>query len=268
MVKDKRRLLAVVIWIAVTLMVPGNLMAEETAEASHKQLIFDEAGLLNEEEIRELNRLANEYGARRETDILIYTTLNPENEDVVRITQNYYDLHAPGYDKPHGNTVMLTLDMRNREIYLAGFYKAETYLDDGRLDRIRMKITPDLSAGNYYEAFRTFVLTSYEYMGIRPGVNPENPLFQTRFQLAVSLGLAGVIVGIMLYHSGGRVTVDRRTYEDTNRSWIVTKRDRYLYTTTTKSKIVENHGGGRPGGGGGGGITPGGHSHSGSRGSF
>lgn len=265
---SKRMVPALLIWIAAIFAVSGSLPAgEAAAETPQKQLIIDEAGLLNEEEIRELNRLANEYGARRETDILIYTTLNPENEDVLKMTQNYYDTHAPGYDKPHGNTVMLTLDMRNRELYLAGFYKAETYLDDERLDLIRMKITPDLSAGNYYEAFRTYVLTSYKYLGIRPGVNPENPLFQTWFQLAVSLGIAGGIVGIMLYHSGGRVTVNRQTYEDPHRSWVVTKRDRYLYTTTTKTKMVDHHNSGGSSGGGGG-ITPGGHSHSGSRGSF
>ena len=63
--------------------------------------------------------------------------------------QDFYDENAPGYDQPHGNTAILTLDMQNRDVYLAGFIKAEDYLDDSRLDLIRDKITPDLSSGNY-----------------------------------------------------------------------------------------------------------------------
>ncbi|MDT9726619.1 hypothetical protein DUZ99_16705 [Xylanibacillus composti] len=257
---------AVFIWIAVLLAVPGMLLTGEAEEATSKRLVYDEAGLLNETEVQELTQLASDYGARRETDILIFTTRNPDNIDVMKLTQDFYDAHAPGYDKPHGNAVLLTMDMRNREVYLAGFYNAKTYLDEDRLDRIRNKITPDLSAGNYARAFQTYVTTSYKYMGIRPGVNPDNPLFNGWIQLAASLGVAGIVVGIMLYHSGGRVTVNRRTYEDTGRSGVTAKRDQYIRTTTTRSKIPKNNG--RGGSGGGGGRTGGGHSHSGSRGSF
>ena len=48
--------------------------------------------------------------------------------------------------------------------------------------------------------------------GIRPGVDPENLLFQTWFQLTISCIIGGVVVGMMAYHSGGRVTVNHRTY--------------------------------------------------------
>lgn len=255
---------ALFIWMAVCLALPGMLLSAQAVEVSGKRLIYDEAGLLNESEIRELTGIANDYGAQRETDILIFTTLNPDNQDVMKLTQDFYDTHAPGYDKPHGNAVILTLDMKNREVYLAGFYKAETYLDDHRLDRIRNKITPYLSAGDYEQAFRKYVTTSFDYMGFRPGVNPDNVLFNGWFQLVVSLGIAGIVVGIMVNQSGGRVTVNRRTYEDASQSGVVAKRDQYVRTTTTKIKIPKNSGGS----GGGGGRTGGGRSHSGSRGSF
>ncbi|MEF3310907.1 TPM domain-containing protein [Paenibacillus sp. GYB004] len=241
--------------------VPG-----EAAAQVQKQLIYDEAGLLNPEQIGKLTELASVYGAERETDFLIVTSKNAENGDVKKMTQNFYDQHAPGYDKPHGNAAILMLDMRNREVYLAGFYKAKEYLDDGRLTKIRTKITPDLTSGDYELAFETFIKTAHHYMGYQPGVNPDNILFQFWFQLTVSLVLAGIIVGMMAYHSGGRITVTRQTYEDAGTSAILDKNDRYLHTTTTRQKIEKKSGG--SGGGGGGGTTGGGHSHSGSRGSF
>lgn len=232
--------------------------------ADDKQLIYDEANLLSQEEYNELNAMANEYGAKRETDFIILTSNNPEGMDVQEMTEDFYDEQAPGYDKAHGNAVILTLDLYHRDTYLAGFYKAEKYLDDARLGKIRSKITPELSDGDYRLAFEKYIKTTYKYMGYKPGVNPDNIFFNIWFQLGGAAVIAGIIVGIMAFRSGGRVTVSGRTYEDSGTSGILDHQDRYIRTTTTKRKIEKNTGSGS----GGGGTTKGGHSHSGSRGSF
>ncbi|MHA0857831.1 TPM domain-containing protein [Paenibacillus sp. CMAA1364] len=257
-----RMVLAILIILGISLAIP---VPTTMAAPEIKTLIFDEAGLLTKEESDELNLLANELGAERETDIIIYTSNNDDNIDVMKMTQDFYDEQAPGYDKRHGNAVILTMDMRNRDIYLAGFYKGKEYLDDRRLDKIRDKITPSLTSGDYDLAFHTYTQTAHKYMGYSPGVNPDNILFKLWFQLAVSLGLGGIVVGLMAYRSGGQVTVNRQTYEDASTSGILDHRDQYLRTTTTRRKIEKNNGSGS---GGGGGTTGGGHSHSGSRGSF
>lgn len=258
------------LWIVAVLsfFIMLTVVPAHKAEAAEiKKLIYDDANLLSEEEYDKLNELANKYGAKRETDIIIITSTNSENKDVVDMTEDFYDNQAPGYDKPHGNAAILTLDMRNRDVYLAGFYKAETYLDDERLDKIRNKITPYLTDGNYAAAFEKYIKTSYKYMDFKPGVNPDNILFNIWFQLGAAVAIGGIAVGAMAYNSGGRVTVDRRTYEDAQTSGIQDRQDQYIRTTVTKSKIEKSSGGGG-GGGGGGGVTGGGHSHSGSRGSF
>lgn len=262
--RKNRTILAILFFIAVYLAMPMRITV---AEAEMKTLIYDEAGLLNQDEYHELNLMANEYGAERETDIIIYTSNNDENMDVVVMTEDFYDDKAPGYDKLHRNAVILTMDMRNRDVYIAGFYKAEEYLDNERVNKIREKITPDLSNGDYKLAFEKYIKTAHKYMGFEPGVNPDNILFNGWFQLAVSLGVGGMIVTMMAYRSGGRVTVNRQTYEDASTSGILDSQDQYTRTTTTKRKIERNNGGGS-GGRGGGGTTGGGHSHSGSRGSF
>jgi uncharacterized protein len=238
--------------------------AEAEDTAASKQLVYDDAGLLSREQADELNVQANELGAGRATDILIVTSNNAANADVMKMAEDFYDNHAPGYNQPHGDAVILMLDMKHRELYLAGFGKAESTLDDNRLNKIRAKITPALSNGDYPLAFRKYIETAYRYMGFRPGVNPDNILFQIWFQVAVSLVLAAIVVGLLAYRSGGRVTVNRLTYEDESTSGVLEKQDRFLHTTVTRRKIERN----RSGGGGGGGISGGGHSHSGSRGSF
>lgn len=256
--------------IALSLLAPLTARAEQIP--TDKKLIYDEADILYPEYIQDLNALANEYGPKRETDIIVFTTDNPEDEDVVKLTEDFYDERAPGFDRPHGNAVILTLDMRNRDLYLAGFYKGEEYLDDGRLDKIRNKIAPLLTAGDYHGAFKEYIRTSYRYMGYRPWVNPDNPLFDTRVQLLIALVIGALVVGVMAFRSGGRVTVSNRTYEDSGDSGVIWRQDNYLRTTVTKRKIERSSssggGGGSSSGGGGGGTTSGGHSHSGSRGSF
>ncbi|WP_376747403.1 TPM domain-containing protein [Brevibacillus reuszeri] len=243
----------------------------QTVEASGvetKQLIYDDAGLLSQDEYNELSALAKQYGAKRETDIIILTTNNEVDGDVMKMTEDFYDEKAPGYDKPHGNAVILTLDMKNREIYLAGFYKAKTYLDNERLDKIRTKITSDLTSGDYALAFQTYIQTVDKYMGVRPGVDPDNPLFNIWVQVGASVIIGGIVVAMMTLRSGGRVTVNRMTYEDAEASGVLDHLDQYIRTTVTKQKIEKNNNSGSGGGGGGGGTTSGGHSHSGSRGSF
>lgn len=252
--------------LMILMLIPLHMTSAAASTDPAKQYVYDGAGLLTEEEIATLESLAEEYAAKRETDMIVVTSDNVEGEDVVKMTQDFYDEQAPGYDKSHGNAVILMLDMDHREVYLAGFYKAETYLDDGRLDKIREKITPYLSDGDYAAAFELYIKTAYKYMGYEPGVNPDNILFKLWFQVAVSVLIAGLIVGIMAYRNGGRVTVSGRTYENASTSGVTKQRDQYIRTTTTRTKIPRNNSGGS--GGGGGGFTGGGHSHSGSRGSF
>lgn len=242
---------------------PGN-----TGAANEKQRIFDDAGLLTNEETRLLEEIAHESSVNRETDFIILTTEDADGKKPTKYMQDKYDDMGFGYDKKHGNTAILIISMLERDVELDGFYKAETYLDDDRLDMIRHKITPDLSNESYFSAFETFIKTGDKYMGYRPGVNPENILFKWWFQIIMSLGIASIALGSMIYNSGGRVTTNARTYRDSNRSRILKKRDRYLRKTVTKRRKPKpsKSRGGR--GGGGGGMTSGGHSHSGSRGKF
>lgn len=242
------------------------------ADSGRKHRIYDFANLLTLEEVEKLESMAQKYSTRRDTDFIILTTNDTKGKDIVEYMEDFYDDKALGYDKPHGNTAILTIDMDNRDVYLAGFYKGEEYLDDYRLDLIRYKITPDLSDGDFYKAFKGFIKTAYKYMGIRPGVDPNNILFKSGFQITISLIVAGIVVGSMAYNTGGRLTVHDGTYRDFSNSRILNRRDNYLRTSVTKHRRPSNNNrGGGSGGSGisrGGGMTRGGHSHSGSRGKF
>ena len=56
---------------------------------------------------------------------IILTTYDTDGKDIVEYTEDFYDDNALGYDNPCGNAVILTIDMNNRGIYLAGFIKGK-----------------------------------------------------------------------------------------------------------------------------------------------
>jgi uncharacterized protein len=266
----------------------GLSQTSKAQEFDRTQYIYDHAQLLTADEVAELQNLAAELGAQRETAFIIITLNGTDGKDIVQYVEDFYDENAPGYDQPHGNTAILAIDMQERDIYLAGFKVAEQFLNDGRLDEIRGQITPDLSDGQYFQAFSQFLNTSYEYMGQETtsdsggysdygtsggydGQNSyetdtyvENIFFMWWFQLIASLVVAGIVVTIMAYRSGGRVTVNGQTYMDHDKSSVIGKHDNFTHQTVTRQRKPQNN----TSSGGGGGITGGGHSHSGSRGKF
>lgn len=238
------------------------LLTPVLADAS-KQRIYDEANLLTDQEVERLEALAAEHGEIQETDFIIVTSPDGDGKDIVRFVQDFYDEMAFGYDKPHGNTAILALNMSERDVYLAGFYRAEEYLNDERLNLIREQITPDLSKEDYFAAFSKYIETASRYMNYVPGFNPESILFQTWFHILLAIGVGALVVGAMAYNSGGRVTVNERTYTEDFK--VLERKDIFLRKSVTRRRKPKNN---SSGGGGGGGISRGGHSHSGSRGKF
>ncbi|PKR85792.1 TPM domain-containing protein [Heyndrickxia camelliae] len=251
------------LFLLTTYLLVSSFTLKTNAESiNQKRYVYDEAHLLTDNEVAKLEALANEKGKDTNTAFLILTVNGIDGKGYIEYVENFYDENAPGYDKPHGNTAILFIDMKERDVYLAGFQKAEEYLDNNRLDLIQDKITPDLSNGKYFKAFSKYIELSHEYMGYKPGVNPENILFKWWFQLIVSIAVGAIIVTLMAYQSGGRVTVNARTYMDSNKSKVLNKRDVFIRQTVTKQRKPSNNNKS----GGGGGVTRGGYSHSGSSG--
>jgi uncharacterized protein len=282
----KTRLRTLSLFIFITL-----FMFSADALATTKQKIYDFAELLTAEEVEQLESLATAYSDETEVEIIILTTYETDGRDVKDYMGDFYDQEGLGYNKQHGDTVILTLDMGQRDVYVAGFYKGELYIDNSRAELIREEITPYLSDGYFFEAFTEFIELTRYYLGIEPfdpeedygepnqdqyyidtrehnyRSQEENIFFELWFQLLVSAGVAGIAVGVMGYRSSGRKTTNARTYLDQGRSAVTARNDTFIRKTVTKvKKPTSNKGGG--GGIGGGGFTGGGHSHSGSKGKF
>ncbi|WP_106532371.1 TPM domain-containing protein [Planomicrobium soli] len=234
------------------------------AFAQTDQHIMDNAGLLTESQIAELEAFAAQHSQKEGTDFLFLSTDSTGGDTIVKYMGDFFDQWAE--ENNQENAVLLTIDMGSREVYLAGFGTAQTKLDDSRVDLVLDRIVPNLRVGDYGGAFRKTVETSSRYMEYRPGVNPESIFLKTWFHLAVSLLLGGIVVGSMLAGVGGRVTTTSSTYIDQNNTRVRSEMDRFRNKTVSRRRVPQNKGGG--GGFGGGGTTAGGRSFSGGGRSF
>lgn len=253
--------------ISLLLMIVIIPVAVLQAESKH---VYDKADILSESEEKELEQLAAQYSEEKEIQYIILTgdEIHLQRRDVVKYMGDFYDEEAPGYDKAHGDTAMLTIDMENREVFLSAFgERPMKYLDDNRLTQIREYITQDLTNGDYVAASTKFFEKADRYLEVNPIINPESILLKWWFQVFIAILIGAVIVGTMVFNLGGKVTVNHQTYFDPKQSRIKNRHDRYLRKTVTRTKIPKNNGSGGSGGGGGG-VTGGGRSFSGSRGGF
>jgi len=243
--------------------------------------IYDEAGLLTDTEEEELEALSREYGEKAGIEIFVLTH-NDENS-------TYPEKYIEDFEDrlPVADRVYFLYDVYRGEIFMEGYGLAETYIHSKRIDKIFDMVVDDLRSGNYFVAFKKYIIRSAAYMEDDSELNydhnykydspPENfdpdnkysyddydydkyykeeeyrdnIFFNIGFQFIISLIIGAVVVGAMAYNSGGRMTAGARNYLDQGRSGLFARTDQYTHSTITKTrKPSSNTTGGGSGRGG------------------
>lgn len=249
-------------------------------------VVRDGAGLLTESEQNELNELSWQVCDGQNFQIVLVTVNSTGGQDIVEYADELYD--SSGY-LPDG--ALFILDMYNREWYVSTAGRGIDALSDYNIDLIMEDVVTDLSLGDYYNGFRTFIEECSDYVESydsgeyvpdgddyyeyeydydsgttykRQGVSPV--------WIPGSLGL-GAIISLITTGSMKRqmnsVKSRSEASEYTKRESlnVTEKQDVFLYHTVSrvpkpKDDDRSSHGGGNFGGGvhmSGGGISHGGH---------
>lgn len=239
---------------------PATARASEVLvvkESDKNKHIFDEAGLLSTEQAEALEAMCIKYGEKENFQIIIITHSNPNAKDGEIYLEDFYDQMV------YGDSVLLLIDMYNRDVIIQGYGKAEYNINSNRGDSIRDEITPYLSDGEYEIAFQKYIKKSAEYM--KYDSEFARIFSNVYLQIILSLVIAGIVVAIMVYNSSGQMTTGGNTYLDQGHSGLIGRRDQYIKTTVTKvRKPSQSSSSGSHKGG----VSSGGHSHSSSRGKF
>lgn len=290
----KKLLLLITVILALFLSVPA-VYIKASSDAESNQRIYDNAGLLSTSEYEELEKMCMEYGEDAGIEIFILTHNDPDSVYPEAYIENFEDT------LPIGDRVHFLYDVYRNEIFIEGYGLAETYIHSKRIDQIFDEMVDDLRAGEYYDAFETYITMSASYMKDDSELNEDhNYSYETPpdrdydyetdaydydryyddprtteaedilenlwFQLAAALVIGAVTVGIMAYHSGGKMTVHGNDYLERSRSGLIGRRDNYIRTRITRVRRPQQSSssgrGGFNAGGFRGGISGGGRSHS------
>ena len=276
-----------------SLLAPFTVISATAAEVTAKTLhyVYDDANVFTEEQKNTLQELCQTKGAEAGVDIILLTNYFTSSAEEKIYMENFYDeYYEAGLLK--ADTTILLLNMELRNIYIQGYGKCEFYISNDRIEHILDDIIIfHLADDRYYEGMTLFIDEVVYYMGQDAGVSfeyedgqdygetynglteyyhvsltPAQALGSVPFGLIalIACAIGGISLAVMASSSGGKVTINNRSYLDNAHSGLTASRDDYVRTTVTKRrKPQENNTSSGPRSSGGGGRSSGGHSHSG-----
>ncbi|MCI8408490.1 MAG: TPM domain-containing protein [Lachnospiraceae bacterium] len=260
--------------ILTTLLSFSSIAIATTNTDENITRIYDYAYTLSNSEKEDLEELAESYYQKSGNNYLIVTTKTRDEydyshssfpeEDCELYSEAFYKSFLEMYGNSYSNCTILTIDLSsNRYADISGQNDLKTKLDDGRRTKILKKIKSNLSNKDYVKAYTKYIKTVNRYQKIKPGINPDNIFLKIWFQLLISIITGAIIIGIMIYQSGGKMTANGQTYLNRERSKILRKDDYYIRTHTTRTKRETNSNNDSSGGGCNSGGNDGGGNHSG-----
>lgn len=219
--------------------------------------VTDQAGLLTETEIRNLQELAEEAGQSAHWDLMLVSTADAEGRGAVSYAEAWADAHTV-----LENGVICLIDMDNRELVISAFGEAIYYLTDQRKEEILDAAYEGASEGDYYEAFQSMakgVQDAY-WSGIPDNQYTYNEetgemiKYDARekglvwWEILLAVGVAAAAGGITASAVIGRYRLKWGGYQY---SWrengnvrLSQKRDEFVNQIITHRKIPKNNSGG------------------------
>lgn len=222
------------------------------AQANQPRLV-DNAGLLSDTEYQSLLSKLDEISNRQSFDVTIVTVSSMGGESAMNYADHFYEQANYGFG-PNWDGTLLLVSMGERQWHISTSGFGITALTDAGLARIEDRILPDLSAGNFYEAFTTFADTVDQFVTSardgRPvdvGNMPRDTSLVMIGFMAVGIGIvvSVIIVGIMASKMKSvRAQRGACVYVKNNSMQLRDSRDLFLYRNVTRVPIPKNTSGG------------------------
>lgn len=237
-----------IISLMLVLLLCGSLtvFATMTTGSAPAQLI-DEADLLTDRQeaelLAKLEEISQAYGAQ----VSIVTLSSLEGMDIDTAVNTIYDQGGYGYGSNYdGVLLLISMDVREYRILSNGF--AGDAITTSDIDSISDWIVSDLSAGNYADAFHTFIDECDYYLNGYINGYPFDPAGTLMFAVPVGLVVALIVV---LIFKGQLKSVRRNNYASAyvrpGSMQITQANDIYLYRHVSRTERQESSSSGSSG---------------------
>lgn len=249
----KRRTLALLILVILAV----SLAPAAFASQSGSPLIVDNADLLTSREEKNLEELAREIRDAHEMDVVIVTVDSLGGKSAQDYADDFYDYNGYGIGGDYSG-VLLLIDMGSRQWHISTCGSAIKAISDRDVNALFDAMADDLSAGEYYRAFKAYLNALSDHLQKDSG-GPGGKA------LLISVGIGILVGGISVLVMRSSMNTKHKQssaadYLDRNSYHLRVHRDMYLYSRVTKRPRPKNNGvssvhhgsSGRSHGGGGG----------------
>src|SRR5699024_6092641 len=125
-----------------------SLSAQET-ETTH---VYDEAGLLSDEEAAVLEQRCREIETQNRIHILMVTTEDTEGKTQEEYADDFYDSVYP--EEKDENGALFVIDMGERELWISTAGIMQYYMSDREIDELLDHMYDEVSQQDYFGAFQ------------------------------------------------------------------------------------------------------------------
>lgn len=228
------------------------------AYAENSDRVVDNADLLTDAEEASLEEQYTQIAEKYQYDIAVVTTNTLNGKSAQDYADDYYYDNGYGYGESRDG-LMLLVSMEDRDWHITTRGKGEENFSSRDIDDISEAFLSDLSAGNYYDAFRIFgeesgaVITAVE--------EPMSVGLRALIAAGAGLVIALIVFAVLMSQlKSVRVKREAQDYVREGSFHLTRSNDLFLYRTVDRRKIErddDDHGshstsdGGSAGGGGG-----------------
>lgn len=270
----KKKFLSILLCLLLVLPFAGNASANDVK-------VIDEAGLFTADEMAALEQKADDLVSTYDMDVVILTVYSLDGKTAEAYADDYFDYNGYGIGDDYSGVLFL-LSMEYRDWYMSTCGDAIYALTDYGIERVFSEMSGDLSNGNYYEAFDTYLDTlptyfdafksgspidgyagSYDGPGsYQPGTAEEHVYYEEDGGLTVGKVLVrllkmflynlpfGVIVALVVVlimrskMNTAKAQRNAASYLKDGTYNLHVQRDMFLYSNVSRRRKQQNNGGG------------------------
>ena len=210
--------------------------SEDGEPAEDNLLVWDEAELLNETEVTQLNSKLESISKKYKAEIRVVTLSSMDGGDIDEFLEYLYDESGFGYGENHdGVLLVVCMDPREYRILSNGF--AGEAITSGDIDAIGEAFKSDLSDGNYADAFDTFADKCEYYLDGHINGFPFNTGKNLLICLGIGLVVALIVTGIWKNQlKSVRKQSAANAYVKAGTMQITQSGDFFMYRNVTKTQ--------------------------------
>ncbi len=265
----KKRITAAILLVLITIMMTVPAFAYENR-------VFDEADLLSEDDITQLNEKIDSIRNTYSCDVVVVTTNDSEGKSAMDYADDYYDYNGFGMGDDHDG-IILTVNMDIREYWMSTCGEAILVFSDSEIEDMKSTVQSYLSSGDYGNGFMAWLDDVEYYLDTDDGsgyiIEETNPFAAAAAFLPQGLliGLVIAVIVIIIMIKKCRTAVPpalANDYLDQDHITISRREDIFLRTHTSSVKIQTESSGSSHGGGSSVHSSSSGSSHGGGGGKF